>query len=272
MLFALVQSNISAYPHKAVTMQFFEAASRYADFFKVRKECIMPTLQAMVDARCVTSYPLPFYVSLSGGFDHRGLHSSDSAVRSRVSYLFCRFIRESRNDVAPDLAQTLLEGIRDLLEPAVELPELDDPETQDLLSEALAHPGAFDAQLYLFETAGVLLALCFKRPDEQAALLLSVVRPLLDRLQQALQTPVKGPQDVLPVLTVHHVVMALGNVAKGFPDYPSPLPAGYIMPPLAVFQQVASAILVSLEAMNVFKAVRDAVSSVWAVSQPSVVD
>lgn len=51
MLYALVQSGISQYPHKTVVMQFFETTARYGDFFKVRKECIMPTLQAMLDAR-----------------------------------------------------------------------------------------------------------------------------------------------------------------------------------------------------------------------------
>jgi exportin-T len=51
MLLALVQSGISAFPHRSVTMQFFETVARYGDFFKIRKECIMPTLEAMVDAR-----------------------------------------------------------------------------------------------------------------------------------------------------------------------------------------------------------------------------
>lgn len=51
MLFALVQSGISSYPNRAVSLQFFETVSRYTDFFKVRKECILPALEAMVDAR-----------------------------------------------------------------------------------------------------------------------------------------------------------------------------------------------------------------------------
>lgn len=51
MLYTLVQSGISRYPNKTVTMQFFEAVARYGDFFKVRKECIVPTLEAMVDSR-----------------------------------------------------------------------------------------------------------------------------------------------------------------------------------------------------------------------------
>ena len=51
MVFSLVQSGISSYPNRAVSLQFFETVSRYTDFFKVRKECIIPTLEAMVDMR-----------------------------------------------------------------------------------------------------------------------------------------------------------------------------------------------------------------------------
>jgi exportin-T len=51
MLLALVQSGISAFPHRVVAMQFFETVARYGDFFKIRKECIVPTLEAIVDAR-----------------------------------------------------------------------------------------------------------------------------------------------------------------------------------------------------------------------------
>lgn len=177
-------------------------------------------------------------------------------MQSRVYYLFHRFVKESRNEVTPDLAGTLLEGIRDILAIQVELPELESPE-QDLLSEAIKNTGSFDAQLYLFETVGTLVSLFWKSPD-QPALLLSFVKPLLDELSVSLQA-IKGTQDVVPILKVHHTIMALGNIAKGFPEYPSPLPEGYTLPPLDVFQDVAQAILMSLAAMNIFKPVRDAV-------------
>jgi exportin-T len=188
-----------------------------------------------------------------------GLHNPSSSVQSRVFYLFSRFIKEVRYDIGPDLALTILEGIRDLLVPKVEIPELEDPEEKDLLTEAVEQQGGYQAQLYLLETAGVLVSMFFKDPDQSARLLLSVVKPLLDQLEAALQTPINGPQDVLPILTTHHIIMALGNIAKGFPDYPSPVPDGYILPPLEVFQQMAQAILVSLNVMNIHKVVRDAV-------------
>ncbi|CAL1716709.1 unnamed protein product [Somion occarium] len=252
MLYALVESGISGYPHKTVTMQFFETVARYGDFFKVRKECIVPTLQAMVD--------------------NRGLHNQDSKLRSRVYYLFHRFIKEDRNEISVDLAGSLLESIRDLLSIQVELPEVEDQE-HDILSEAVNNPGSFDAQLYLFETVGTLVSLFYRTPEQCGALLQSVVKPLLDELSVNLQA-VKGPSDVLPILKVHHIIMALGNIAKGFPDFPSPLPEGYVLPPLDVFNQAAQAILVCLEAMNIFRVVRDATrfafARIFATTGPNI--
>lgn len=70
-----------------------------------------------------------------------------------------------------------------------------------------------------------------------------------------------GPQDVLPVLKVHHLIRALGNISKGFPDAPSPTPQDYSTPVwVSVFESVADAIMVSLGRMGEFKIVREAVS------------
>lgn len=243
MLYALVQSGISSYPNKTVVMQFFESAARYGDFFKVRKECIMPTLAAMVDAR--------------------GLHSPDTGIQKRAFYLFHRFIKEDRNEISSELAGNLIERLRDLLSIKVELPEVEDGEQVDMLMEAVNTPGLFEAQLYLFESMGTLISLYWKSPEHSSALLLSVIEPLLEELSQSLQV-VKGPEDIIPILKIHHIIMALGNIAKGFPDYPSPLPEGYILPPMDVFSRIAHAIIVSLGAMNVFRIVRDATRFAFA--------
>ncbi|KAF9267725.1 ARM repeat-containing protein [Marasmius fiardii PR-910] len=242
LLLALVQSGISAYPHQAVALQFFEAVSRYGDFFKVRKECIVPVLEAMIDSR--------------------GIHNQNSGYRSRLYYLFYRFIKEERNDIPPQLSVTIAESLRDLLAIQIELPNPDEVEV-DVLTDAVKS-SAFDAQLYLFETIGILCSLLFKDPDQTKTLLLSFVKPLMDELSEALQAYTKNTQDVAPVVKTHHIVMALGNIAKGFPDYPSPLPAGYILPPLDVFGEVAQAMLVCLENMNVFKVARDATRFAFA--------
>ncbi len=155
--------------------------------------------------------------------------------------------------------------MRDLLPITVEITELEEGET-DILGEIIRGSN-FDSQLYLFETAGVLISLTFKTPERQASLLLSLVKPLMNDLSVNLQLfrekggSMEDVNNLIPIVKVHHIIMALGNIAKGFPDYPTVIPANYIMPPLEVFAEVTQAILVCLEAMNVFKVVRDAVST-----------
>ncbi len=185
----------------------------------------------------------------------RGLHNPKSAVRARVFYLFHRFIKDNQREISPELAGTLLEGIRDTLTIRVELPEVDPNEPNDPLTEATSTP---DPQLYLFETVGTLVHVLFRTPEQSAVLLLSVVTPLLEELSTNLRA-FEEKQDVLPIVKIHHVIMALGNIAKGFPDYPTPIPDDYILPPLHVFRNMAQAILMSLGAMKEFKVVRDAV-------------
>ncbi len=170
-------------------------------------------------------------------------------------YLFHRFIKDNQREISLELAGTLLEGIRDTLVIRVELPEVDPNEPNDPLTEATSIP---DPQLYLFETVGTLVHLFFKTPEQSAALLLSVVTPLLEDLSANLQA-FEQKQDVLPIVKIHHIIMALGNIAKGFPDYPTPVPDDFVLPPLHVFRSVAQAILTSLGAMKKFKVVRDAV-------------
>jgi exportin-T len=156
-------------------------------------------------------------------------------------------------------------SIRDLLPIEVVLPDADDSDSSaDLLSEAVKS-SAFDSQLYLYETLGTLCSLLSKTPDQLASLLLSFVKPLMSELSDNLQAyRTKGSQDLIPIVKVHHVVMALGNIAKGFPEYPTPVPAGYVPLPLDVFGEVAQAILVCLEAMSGFKDIRDATRFAFA--------
>jgi exportin-T len=189
-----------------------------------------------------------------------GIHNQDTSVRSRVFYLFHRFVKEVKNDLPIGIVVNVLEGIRDLLQIEVEIPEMEGDATQtELLAEAAEKPGIFDPQLYLYETVGILASLLGKNPEQQASVLLSVVEPLLEDLSVCLETAAKGSPEVTTILRVHHIIMALGNIAKGFPEHPAAASESYVQPAPEVFARVAQAILVSLERMNVFKVVRDAV-------------
>ncbi|KIJ50979.1 hypothetical protein M422DRAFT_27087 [Sphaerobolus stellatus SS14] len=244
MIFALVRSGVSMHPNQTVIMQFFETAARYSDFFKVRKECIVPVIEALVGTR--------------------GIHNPMPSVRARTYYLFHKFIKEDRNELPHEIIIRLLDSIRDVLIVQTDLPEPESPD-QDVLAEAIQEPSIFDSQLYLFEAAGTLVSLTYAMPQEQqAALLQSITKPLINGLRQAIQTPMHGPQDVLPVLQVHHYIMALGGIAKGFVEFPNPVPPEWVLPPLEVFEEAAQAIIMSLDAMNRFKLVREATRSAFA--------
>jgi exportin-T len=82
----------------------------------------------------------------------------------------------------------------------------------------------------------------------------------MDELLANLQLFRAGTQDLAPIVKVHHIIMALGNISKGFPDHPaSTTGENYMEPSYKVFAEISQAILVCLEAMNVFKPIRDAV-------------
>ncbi|KAG8854340.1 pre-tRNA nuclear export protein [Serendipita sp. 405] len=240
MMQALIRSRISAYPHPSVAMQFFETAARYADFFKVRKEHVLPALEAFLDSR--------------------GIHHPLAAVRKRVFYLFHRFVQILRIDIDPAHVSVILQAIQDLLTVDVEIPDdFEPPPGSDILSELLKEGAMFDTQLYMFEAAGSLVSILWAVPEIQAATLQAVINPILTRLSNCLQIPLAGSDaDHLNILTVHHCIRALGSIPKGFPEYPSPVPPDYIPPPIAEFRQIAEAILISLNIMGQFRVIREA--------------
>ena len=147
--------------------------------------------------------------------------------------------------------------MRDLLVIVAEISEPEEPE-MDILTEAIRN-SSFDSQLYLFESVGILCSLISKTPSEQSTVLLSLVKPLMDDLSVSFQAfRTNGPSDLVSIVKVHHIIMALGNIAKGFPDYPAN-PQNGITLLMEVFVEMTQAILVCLKAMNVFKPIRDAV-------------
>jgi exportin-T len=46
-----IQSNVAAWPHPAVPLQFFEVVSRYHDFFNLAPQTIMTVLPVFLDER-----------------------------------------------------------------------------------------------------------------------------------------------------------------------------------------------------------------------------
>jgi exportin-T len=87
-----IQSNVAAFPHPSVTLQYFEIGVRYVDFWRSRPKTIQPMLQAMLDKR--------------------GIHNEDEAVRRKCFYYFSRFVKECKNDLEPEAIPIILESMR----------------------------------------------------------------------------------------------------------------------------------------------------------------
>ncbi|XP_076862993.1 exportin-T [Brachyhypopomus gauderio] len=146
MMRTLISSRVSEYQHTSVTLEFFETVVRYDKFFIVEPQHIPSVLMAFLD--------------------HRGLRHSSPKVRSRVSYLFSRFIKTLHKHMNSYI-EDILSRIQDLL-------ELTAPENgfQALLSS--------DDQLFMFETAGVLIVNGESPADRKQALMRSLLTPLLE--------------------------------------------------------------------------------------------
>uniref|UniRef100_A0AAZ3P286 Exportin-T n=1 Tax=Oncorhynchus tshawytscha TaxID=74940 RepID=A0AAZ3P286_ONCTS len=141
MMRTLVSSGLSGYQHT-----FFETVVRYDKFFLVEPQHIPNVLMSFLD--------------------HRGLRHSSPKVRSRVAYLFSRFVKTLHKHMN-SFIEDILSRIQDLLELAP--PENGFPA---LLTS--------DDQLFIFETAGVLIVHGESPAERKQALMRSLLTPLTD--------------------------------------------------------------------------------------------
>ncbi|XP_004700862.1 exportin-T [Echinops telfairi] len=153
MMRTLVTSGVSSYQHTSVTLEFFETVVRYEKFFTVEPQHIPCVLMAFLD--------------------HRGLRHSNAKVRSRTAYLFSRFVKSLNKQMNPFI-EDILNRIQDLL-------ELSPPENgyQSLLSS--------DDQLFIYETAGVLVVNSEYPAERKQALMRNLLTPLMEKFKILLE-------------------------------------------------------------------------------------
>lgn len=239
----LVMSNVSSFPHAAVQLQYFECIVRYSNFFAARSRCAVDALPAFLD--------------------WRGVHHEKIGVRKRVNYLLWRFVRDLRAVAAVpmDFVQRLLQGLQDLLVVRAELPEVSPDE--DPLVKATTTAGFFDSQVYLFETSGMLISLLNNAPGDQVVLLKAIAEPLTEQMQQAAQAFGRNSSDLTSVLQVHHLMLALSSLSKGFPDV-NPNSSQPEPQWVSVFKAITEQVLVSTSSMKQFSVVREAARGAFA--------
>lgn len=231
------ESNVSAFRHSAVQMQYFDCSVRYAAFFSVRPEMLADALT-------------PF-------LDWRGIHNESKGVRCRADYLFLRFVKETREHIQSSYVQGILESMRSVLIVSAKIIPV--AQGEDPFEGALKKSTVFDRQLDLFEACGVLLQLLRQTPDTQMMLLKALIDPLSDQFSQAVQARLADESNLQAILQIHHLFFALANLAKGFPDI-SPSSSAQTLPWMELFKGIIEQMLTTLEtgALSSFKLIRDA--------------
>jgi len=149
MMELLLSCGVHNYPHAAVVLCFFELVVRYEKFFLVEPQFVAPTLVAFLD---------------QGGMRH-----ANPKVRSRVAYLFSRFVRAVKTHMT-DYTEDVLRRLQDLL-------VLAPAENGLQQSNILTH----DDQLFIFETAGLLISSGNFDAELKRTLMQSLVSPILDK-------------------------------------------------------------------------------------------
>lgn len=231
MMYKLVDSGVASSLHPAVQFQYMEICVRYYHFFDANPQYISATLERFVQFA----------------------HHEHVKVRTRSWYLFLRFVRHIRQHIG-DIAQTIIQALSDLLPIKAEIPdEVSDNSDMSSEEDQQTPSARFDSQLYLYEAIGSICSARGVLVENQVAHIRTVITPLFSDLEVHLGPAKDG--DELAVMQVHHLIMALGTLARGFSDWTPAHTSPAATPPATQvsqeFSRTSEAILVALESVSV---------------------
>ncbi|KAA1118240.1 pre-tRNA nuclear export protein [Puccinia graminis f. sp. tritici] len=237
------------FPHPSIAVQWFECVTRYHEFFEIFTGAIQDVLPTFLD--------------------DRGLHNSDFNIRYRCCYLFYRFVLQGKPAIQthfhPHDWQAIIDQLQDLIVIEAELPNRTvsngSGDEHDILMKAVQSSSVLDSQLYLFEAVGILVSFFSANPEQQIVCLQSILEPLITQMRTELKNRPLDPTDLTNALKIHHSIMAVGAIAKGFPNLSSNTSSSTTFPWLQVFKTATDDIMRVTERLNDIRVLRDATRS-----------
>lgn len=186
------------------------------------------------------------------------IHLDVLRVQTRSWYLFLRFVKPLRAQLG-DVSEGVIQAIHDLLQIKAELPKNDeDGDDMDSDDKADSADALFNSQLYLFETVGCISSAPSVPVEKKLMFAQLIMSPLFTDMEQHLGSAKNG--DERSTLQLHHNIMALGTLARGFSDW-TPGASSGTPPPSEVgeeFIRAAEAILVALQSLKTSAQIRTA--------------
>lgn len=179
------------------------------------------------------------------------VHHPVRKVKTRSWYLFQRLVKQLRALIG-NVAETVVKALGDLLVIQAELPsEGDDGDEMSSEDHEGSPDAVFNSQLYLFEAVGIISSTHGVPADKQVIYAQSVLNPIFADMERNLEAA--KARDERALLQIHHDIMALGTLARGFSDWmpgtnaPTNLPAEEVS---VAFGPVAEATLLALESLK----------------------
>ncbi|KAF2110054.1 Exportin-T [Lophiotrema nucula] len=234
MMSSMVESDLASYSHPAIQLQYMEICVRYYQFFEQNSQLIPKALENFV----------------------RLTHHNHIKVRGRSWYLFLRFVKPLRAQLG-NVSQNIIQAVGDLLPIKAELPDESGDDDMSSDEDDQSADALFNAQLYLFEAVGCISSSPTVPIESKKLYAQTIMQPLFADMEQTLGQARNG--DNRAILQIHHIIMALGTLARGYSDWvPSntnTLPATEVSDE---FFKASEAILVALESLNSSMQIRDA--------------
>jgi len=230
---SLTDADLANYPHPAIQLQYMEICVRYYQFFQQNPQLIPKVLENFV----------------------RLTHHNHVKVRSRSWYLFQRLVRHLRAQLG-NVSYDIIQAIGDLLTIKAELPE-DSGDDMSSEEEDQSADALFKSQLFLFEAVGCIASSGTVSTENKKLYAQTIMSPLFADLERTLPHGQNG--DERSILQIHHIIMAIGTLARGYSDWvPS---SNNALPRSEVadeFSKASEAILIALKALNTSSMIRDA--------------
>ncbi|KAF2643417.1 Exportin-T [Massarina eburnea CBS 473.64] len=233
MMSSMVESDLADYPHPAIQLNYMEICVRYYQFFEQNPNLIPKVLQNFV----------------------RLTHHNHVKIRSRSWYLFQRLVKHLRSQLG-NVSYDIIQAIGDLLTIKAELPD-DSGDDMSSDEEDQSADALFNSQLFLFEAVGCIASSATVSTENKKLYAQTIMTPLFNDMEQTLPQARNG--DERSILQIHHIIMAIGTLARGYSDWipssNSALPQSEVADE---FAKASEAILVALKSLNTSGSIRDA--------------
>jgi exportin-T len=227
----LTVTDLADYPHPSIQFNYMEICVRYYQFFEQNPNLIPKLLQNFV----------------------RLTHHTHVKIRSRSWYLFQRLVKHLRAQLG-NVSYDIIQAIGDLLTIKAELPD-DSGDDMSSDEEDKSADALFNSQLYLFEAVGCIASSATVSTDDKKLYAQTIMTPLFNDMEQTLPQASNG--DERAILQIHHIIMAIGTLARGYSDW---VPASNSQLPRSdvadEFAKASEAILVALKSLNTSSMIR----------------